>query len=120
AGFEYLQGDTTAILDLVKGIVSTLSAVSDQLQALETQIARSLPPPTSSKPAVMPAMFRSLARTQEELEAREAELEDSEVYDVVLLAHMRRWFRNARDRAGGRTKRITKPPKSKDVDLDDD
>ncbi|KAF7234249.1 hypothetical protein EG68_12167 [Paragonimus skrjabini miyazakii] len=188
-GFDSLQNDTTIILDLVRGIVSTSSNVTSRLQALETQMTRSFPPPTSSKPAVMPAMFRSPARTQEELDEREAELANSQVYDVVLkslcrmggtdvadtirrmmsflihnnlavlmnwsgvcnkraacdllsmelvqdaipsqqryadvsgaelLVHMRRWYRNARDRAGGRTKRITKPPKSKDVFLDVD
>ncbi|KAF7241650.1 hypothetical protein EG68_10329, partial [Paragonimus skrjabini miyazakii] len=186
---DSVQGDTTAILNLVKGIVSTLSTVNSRLQALETQVARSLPPTISSKPAVVPVMFRSPARTQEDLDAREAELANSEVYDVVmnslsrmggtdvadtirrmmsflihtdlavsmnwggvcnklaacdllsmelvkdailsqqryadvsgeeLLVHMRRAFRSARDRAGGRTKRITKPPKPNDVDLDDD
>ncbi|KAF7261035.1 hypothetical protein EG68_01491 [Paragonimus skrjabini miyazakii] len=180
AGLDSLQGDTTVILNLVKGIVSTLSTVNSRRQALETQVARRFFPTTSSKPAVMPVMFRSPARTQEDLDAREAELANSEVYDVVmksisrmcgtdvadtirrmsflihndlavsmnwggvcnrqaacnllsidqqsyadvsgeeLLVNMRRWLLNARDRAGGRTKRITKLPKSKDVDLDDD
>ncbi|KAF7258423.1 hypothetical protein EG68_04199 [Paragonimus skrjabini miyazakii] len=44
----------------------------------------------------------------------------ADVSGAELLIHMRRWCRNARDRAGGCTKRITKPPKSKDVDLDVD
>ncbi|KAF7241980.1 hypothetical protein EG68_10421 [Paragonimus skrjabini miyazakii] len=55
-----------------------------RLQALETQTTRSSPPTTSSKPAVMPAMFRSPARTQKKLDEREAELANSQVYDVVL------------------------------------
>ncbi|KAF7262560.1 hypothetical protein EG68_00176 [Paragonimus skrjabini miyazakii] len=45
AGIESIQGDTTTILDLVKGIVSTLSTVTYRLQASEAQIARVLPPP---------------------------------------------------------------------------
>ncbi|KAF6776150.1 hypothetical protein AHF37_04254 [Paragonimus kellicotti] len=40
-------------------------------------------------------------------------------YADEILVHMRRWFRNARDRAGGRTRRI-KPHTLKDVDLDAD
>ncbi|KAF7260733.1 hypothetical protein EG68_01447 [Paragonimus skrjabini miyazakii] len=44
----------------------------------------------------------------------------ADVSSEELLIHMRRWFRNARDRAGGRTKRIPKKTKSKDVDLDGD
>ncbi|KAF6769493.1 hypothetical protein AHF37_12460 [Paragonimus kellicotti] len=43
----------------------------------------------------------------------------SEASGAELLVHMRRWFRNARDRAGGRTRRI-KPHTPKDVDLDAD
>ncbi|KAF7234280.1 hypothetical protein EG68_11740, partial [Paragonimus skrjabini miyazakii] len=84
ASFDPLQGDTTAILNIVKGIVSTLSTVNSRLQALETQVARCLPPITSSTPAVMPVMFRSPARTQDDLDAREAELANSEVYGVVM------------------------------------
>ncbi|KAF7240955.1 hypothetical protein EG68_10611 [Paragonimus skrjabini miyazakii] len=61
---------------------------SNGLQALETQIVRSLPPPTSSKAAVVPAMFRSLARIEEVLDACEAELTNSEVYDVVTLSRI--------------------------------
>ncbi|KAF7258422.1 hypothetical protein EG68_04198 [Paragonimus skrjabini miyazakii] len=83
-GFDSLQNDTTTILDLVRRIVSTFSTVTSRLQALETQMTRSFPPPTSSKPAVMPAMFRSPARTHEELDEREAELANSQVYDVVV------------------------------------
>ncbi|KAF7234119.1 hypothetical protein EG68_12462 [Paragonimus skrjabini miyazakii] len=171
------------MLNIVKGIVSTLSTVNSRLQALETQVARCLPPITSYTPAVMPVMFRSPARTQDDLDAREAEQTNSEAYDVMkslsrmggtdvahtirhmmsfLIHHdldvsmnwsgvcnkraacdllsmelvqadrrtptypaksfwyMRRWFRNARDRAGGRTKRIPKKTKSKDVELDGD
>ncbi|KAF7259093.1 hypothetical protein EG68_03409, partial [Paragonimus skrjabini miyazakii] len=81
---DSLQGDTTAVLNIVKGIVSTLSTVNSRLQALETQVSRCLPPITSSTPAVMPVMFRSPARTQDDLDAREAELANSEVYDVVM------------------------------------
>ncbi|KAF6768868.1 hypothetical protein AHF37_12850 [Paragonimus kellicotti] len=84
ATIDSVQGDTTATLDLVKGMVSTLSTISSRLQALETQMARCLPPPTSSIPAVMPVLFRSPARTQEDLDDREAELANSQVYDVVV------------------------------------
>ncbi|KAF6771361.1 hypothetical protein AHF37_10082 [Paragonimus kellicotti] len=73
------------------------------------------------------------------MHACEAELAGSEDYIVVvsvavhlmqslvnrgtrisgeLLVYMRRCLRNARDRAGGRTKRTTKLCKPKDVDLD--
>ncbi|KAF7257787.1 hypothetical protein EG68_06806 [Paragonimus skrjabini miyazakii] len=82
ASFDSLQGDKTTIPDLVEGIVSTLSTVTSGLQALETQTDQSLQPPNSSKPAVMPAMFKSPARTQEDLDAREPELATSDVYDV--------------------------------------
>ncbi|KAA3676241.1 uncharacterized protein DEA37_0004707 [Paragonimus westermani] len=186
---ESSRGDTTAILDLVKGIVVTLSTVNSRLQALETHMVRNFPPSNDPKPAVMPEAFRSPARTQEDLLAREAELAKSDVYNVVMKSlarmggtdvadtvrrimsslihhdlaittnwtgtgnkraacdlllmevvqdaissqqkyadisaeelhvHMRRWFRNARDRAGGRMKRRTKHSKQQNVDLDTD
>ncbi|KAF7238258.1 hypothetical protein EG68_11318 [Paragonimus skrjabini miyazakii] len=44
---------------------------------------------SNSKPAVMPAMFRSSARTQEDQDAREAELANSEMYDVVMKSRSR-------------------------------
>ncbi|KAF5396231.1 hypothetical protein PHET_10526 [Paragonimus heterotremus] len=47
-------------------------------------MARNFSPPNTSKPAVMPAMFKSPARTQQELDERETELANSQVYDVVL------------------------------------
>ncbi|KAF7234255.1 hypothetical protein EG68_12286, partial [Paragonimus skrjabini miyazakii] len=45
--------------------------------------------PTSSKPTVVPVIFRSPAQTQEKLNAREAELANSGIYDVVLSATVR-------------------------------
>ncbi|KAF7258755.1 hypothetical protein EG68_03774 [Paragonimus skrjabini miyazakii] len=70
AGFESPQGDITTILALVKGIVSTLPTVTSR----------------PSKPAVIQVMFRLSARTQEDLDARQAELANPEVYDVVVSA----------------------------------
>ncbi|KAF8562937.1 hypothetical protein P879_11666 [Paragonimus westermani] len=82
--------DTAAILELVKGIVLTLSTLNSRMQALETQMARNFAPSSDPKLAVMPEMFRSPARTQEDLVAREAELAKSDVYNVVMksLARM--------------------------------
>ncbi|KAA3671376.1 uncharacterized protein DEA37_0010332 [Paragonimus westermani] len=172
------RGDTAAILELDKGIAVTLSTVNSRLQALETQMARNFPPSNDPRPAAMPETFRSPARTQEDLVAREAELAKSDVYNVVkslarmggtdvadtvrrimsslttnltgtgnkraacdlllmevvedaissqqryadisaeeLRVHMRRWCRNARDRAGGRMQRRAKQSNQQNVDL---
>ncbi|KAF7255999.1 hypothetical protein EG68_06821 [Paragonimus skrjabini miyazakii] len=76
--------DTTTILDLVKGVVSTLSNITSRLQALKTLIVRSLPPPTSSRPTVTPVISKSPTGIQEKLDTCEAELVNSEVYEIVL------------------------------------
>ncbi|KAF7239416.1 hypothetical protein EG68_10706 [Paragonimus skrjabini miyazakii] len=88
AGFDSLQSDKTTILDLVRGIVSILSTVTSQLQALETHMTRSFPPPTTSIPAIMPALLRSPARTQEELDEREAELANPQVAEYATSGQL--------------------------------